>query len=430
MSKLGVIIALSSATLQGMLLPGAGQTAGKKDGADGRAQYKIIIGDNIPVTSRRPFLCTLAAWRDLSGHGPILVAVGNPYEKKPAVTVIELKAGQAIVSATGEEDSRFGASLLAVGDITGDGVTELAIGAPGAEFSRGVVSILDGHDGRELHRWLGSNPGDAYGTALALTDVAGESGSVLPAMVIGAPCFGESHAGYIEVRRLWDGANLGSCQGLPGESFGFCLAVDRTPTSGGADIVVGAPGALNTHDLSEQDGAVYVVDGSTFLSRRRIDGGIGFGWSVCIARSFFTGGAETSCVVVGEVNLNSGKVIVLGGDDYAILRAIPCPDASDTCFNAKFGWKLANVGDCDGDGWDDVLVSAPQADSEESPDCGALTLVSVLKGTVLTQSFGQEPFFQIGWNLCMLPERAGSARKQVAVSGKSAVTTVTIARSE
>jgi hypothetical protein len=90
-----------------------------------------------------------------------------------------------------QESASFGSALAAVGDVDGDGVPDLAVGAPGQEVagrnSQGQVSVLSGATGSLLHTLDDPTPraGASFGSALAAVgDVDGDG---VPDLAVGAP---------------------------------------------------------------------------------------------------------------------------------------------------------------------------------------------------------------------------------------------------
>ncbi|MFF7971663.1 FG-GAP-like repeat-containing protein [Streptomyces sp. NPDC007905] len=129
-----------------------------------------------------------------------------------------------------EEGDRFGASI-AVGDITGDGIDDVAVGAPGENTSEGVVDVL-----------RGSGSGLTGTGAQAFTqNTAGVPGTAEPYDAFGytvqlLDINGNGHADLAAAAPFEDGGN-GTVWVLRGQSSG--LVTDAALAFGGK--AVGAP---------------------------------------------------------------------------------------------------------------------------------------------------------------------------------------------
>ncbi|HEX9792896.1 MAG TPA: VCBS repeat-containing protein [Planctomycetota bacterium] len=95
----------------------------------------------------------------------------------------------------------FGAAVAAVGDVNRDGRTDLAVGAPRESANgirSGVTYLFSGGDGALLESWLGE-PGEGFGTALAgVGDLTGDGISELAVAAPGAEGRG-SGSGLVRV---------------------------------------------------------------------------------------------------------------------------------------------------------------------------------------------------------------------------------------
>jgi hypothetical protein len=87
----------------------------------------------------------------------------------------------------------FGSALASLGDVTGDGIPDLAVGVPFQDVAdrkrAGQVEVLSGADGRHLHTLRAPRPqeGALFGHALvSLGDVTGDG---LPDLAISAPTY-------------------------------------------------------------------------------------------------------------------------------------------------------------------------------------------------------------------------------------------------
>ncbi|XP_022382124.1 integrin alpha-X isoform X2 [Enhydra lutris kenyoni] len=100
-------------------------------------------------------LCTVDVDRDGSSD---LVLIGAPHYYKPTrggqVSVCPLPQGRAkwqceviLCGEQGHPWGRFGAALTVLGDVNGDKLTDVAIGAPGEQESQGAVYLFHGTSG-------------------------------------------------------------------------------------------------------------------------------------------------------------------------------------------------------------------------------------------------------------------------------------------
>ncbi|XP_035974885.1 integrin alpha-X isoform X2 [Halichoerus grypus] len=100
-------------------------------------------------------LCTVDVDRDGSSD---LVLIGAPHYYKPTrggqVSVCPLPQGRAkwhceviLCGEQGHPWGRFGAALTVLGDVNGDKLTDVVIGAPGEQESRGAVYLFHGTSG-------------------------------------------------------------------------------------------------------------------------------------------------------------------------------------------------------------------------------------------------------------------------------------------
>lgn len=85
-----------------------------------------------------------------------------------------------------------------------------------------------------------------------------------------------------------------------------------------------------------------------------------------------------------------GYVVVLGGGDGRLLLEV-----IGAVPGARFGESVAAAGDVDGDGRPDIVIGAP-GDGSEAPGGGALRVVSGRDGTALVSLVGQRPGGALG----------------------------------
>ncbi len=148
-------------------------------------------------------------------------------------------AGGALLErwlGAGADDS-FGYDVAVLGDIDNDGIIDLAVGAPQRTvFGDGYVEILSGADGTSIMRLDSGLPGDQFGTGVhALGDVTGDGRTDI-AVFARAPS-GSVFVGRIDVLEL-DGTLVWSVEGAPGDQFGSEIASADVNADGVPDVVV------------------------------------------------------------------------------------------------------------------------------------------------------------------------------------------------
>ncbi|MEZ4322615.1 MAG: FG-GAP repeat protein [Myxococcota bacterium] len=288
---------------------------------------------------------------------------------------------------------RFGASI-ALADTDGDGRTELWVGAPGYDGSRGALYRYPDVDALDTEPWdlrlTGFTSEDAFGTHVrGCADVTGDA---LDDLVVTAPSFEEPVDGTWEptpdgIPRLagalwllpsdtittrpevtypwelaptWWGAAVG-------DGAGGSTVCDRDLTGDGlADLAIGAPFAG-----SDDAGRVFVVSAAEGLPARGplvdvlpwtlVPDDTSAGWfGSALATREDADGIE---LVVGSAGWNRGRgSVTLFRGPLPTFPGLAKPDARferSRDLPDHFGNAVA-TGDLDGDGESDLLVGAPQ----------------------------------------------------------------------
>ncbi len=270
----------ASASWTGRGDAGATLAAGDVNG-DGQADYLVGAPDSdaatlvfgplssgsssvsIPSTRYASGMSSSALVSDLDGDGYAEVILGAAVGDG-AVVVHDgrsLAGGRTTAAATwtGGSGAEAGAALALAGDVTGDGVGDIWVGAPGADRGSGAVYLVSG----------AATGGSLSGAALKLTGIEASSfgasvdggldldGDGHDDLVVGAPDEGDNGGAWVAFGPFEDDANIGA-HGIRfvGESRGdalgsaVCLGPDAD-SDGWLDVTVAASGG----------GAVYVLDG-------------------------------------------------------------------------------------------------------------------------------------------------------------------------
>jgi FG-GAP repeat protein len=277
----------------------------------------------------------------------------------------------------GELGFRFGSPR----DVDGDGIADIAAGARfvDLEFSgMGTVGVWSTAGGGGLAYWEGHAQDSLFGQSVLVGPDIDEDGR--PDVVASAPNgqYHDIYRGVVYARSARSGRMLWSAVGEPGESLGWHLALAADQNGDGVeDIFAGAPG-----DGSR--GMVYLLDGrsgsrlSAFPSSEKDDQ---FGWYVCAAADL--DGDHLPDLLVGAPSTGregaprSGAAYLISSATGRRLHAWYGGEA-----NAQFGEVVVGLSDIDGDGVDDVGISAtfhPYLTKNES-HVGEVTVLSGATG--------------------------------------------------
>jgi len=279
---------------------------------------------------------------------------------------------------SGAYPDRFGWTVAKAGDVNGDGYADVLINAPNTYDKIGCVYLYLGHR-RGISWWPSMviknpepQPYDDFG--LGLNGVGDINGDGYDDVLIGAWRLGKSNTGRVYVY-------LGNKTGLNatpdtiladpaaenGNSYGTIITgVGDVNQDGYADVVMGAPGT------NRAEGRAYFYLGSrqglparpsTVLKN---DLGAATG-------SFFGSGVAAA----GDVNGDGFADVVVSAPGYGGIKRVHLflgnsrgldPEPSFTVFDpalstGDFGSSVAGVGDVNGDGYNDVLVGDPKVES-------------------------------------------------------------------
>ncbi|MGH8565256.1 MAG: FG-GAP-like repeat-containing protein [Gammaproteobacteria bacterium] len=261
---------------------------------------------------------------------------------------------------TPQADARFAEAVAGIGDVNGDGVTDLLVGAPfqilGGNLNQGRAFVFSGAD-RSLLLTL-DHPAPQglalFGSAVAgVGDVNRDGRADLAVGAPGQRVGGRANQGQAYVLSGADGRLLLTLDNPVPQAdamFGAAVAGAGDVNGDGApDLLVGAP---EQDGVASRDGQAFVfsgADGRLLLTLFPSRGCCGFGEAVAGAGDVNGDGAPD--LLVGS---DLGDVLVFSGADGSVLRTLDDPPGS-----SSFGEAVAGIGDVNGDGVPDLLVGAP-----------------------------------------------------------------------
>jgi hypothetical protein len=311
---------------------------------------------------------------------------------------------------------RFGAALVGLGDVDGDGRADFAVGAPRASavcLAGGRVSVHSGRDGRVLRILRGTSSGEQFGAVLAAVDVDGDGTLDL---AVGSPRSGGSR-GRVQVFSGIDGAPLWSWDGaLAGERFGEALCgVGDVDGDGHGDLAVGAPFAGGAGPAA---GRVTVYSGRTGGMLHSFGGQAFdlFGSAVAAASDFDGDGFGDLWIgapLADGAVFNGGSAFLRSGRNGALLA-----EAHGSAIGQQLGRWLVGAGDFDGDGLGDLVVASP-GDHAGGVLAGAVEVRSAA-GALLLRVVGSAPGAQLG-TVAMVGDLDGDGRSELLLGAPQAL---------
>jgi len=237
---------------------GAART-GRAEARSGRDGSLLLTVDGF-----EPFSFTgsaVAGLGDANGDGTPDVLVCAPFEDSNgidsgSVSVHSGVNGVWIRTHPGDlGGDRLGVSALSLGDVDGDGVGDYGAGTPHGNGGLGLLRVWSGQTGAVVYTRLGTELDAGFASAAA--SVGDLTGDGRREVAIGVPAsdLAGTDAGFVLVINGSTGAFVRQLPGAPGERLGASVADagdwngDGTP-----DVLAGAPGATG-------GGAAYLFSG-------------------------------------------------------------------------------------------------------------------------------------------------------------------------
>ncbi|AVP99482.1 hypothetical protein C7S18_20920 [Ahniella affigens] len=287
-------------------------------------------------------------------------------------------------------------AVASLGDITGDGFVDFALGVPGEDLGgtapgAGGISIFPGNGtapnpgAGSIFRLYGVDAGEAFGSSLA--GVGDLNGDGIGDFVVGSPTFdapGAVDAGRVRVYFGQLATNpmlVAEIRGTQaGSQFGFAVAgAGDLNGDGYADLMIGVPYYDDNNRVDSGQAQIFFggtgtnFDTAPDVSLAPTAAGSRFGASLASAGDF--NGDGLADFVVGVPNASVGQtgegagllyLGIVGGVDVLADLAFE----SDQ-IGAGMGVAVAAGGDVNGDGLSDIVLGVPLYDDGQSNEGAA-----------------------------------------------------------
>ena len=316
---------------------------------------------------------SVAAAGDVNGDGYDDVIVGAPGTSSLTGSAYLFHGGMAGLSTSpsrtltgASTGAEFGGAVAGVGDVNGDGYDDVAVGAGGASGGFGTVAVYHGSAAglstTAAVTYTGTTSTGGFGLVVAGGDLTGDGYSDL---AVSAKDFGNTRGRVY----LYLGSSAGlsttaavTLNGAADENqFGTSMAVLGDVSGDGyGDLAVGAPG------YSSSAGRVNIYSGNaTGVTSPAVQYMIGLagelaGTSVAAGGDVNADGYRDLLVGAPGYYSNAGSMYVYYGTGAGLDMTLPDSPIGEYVGD-YYGWRVANAGDVNQDGSDDVLTTAPDA---------------------------------------------------------------------
>lgn len=309
-------------------------------------------------------------------------------------------------------------SMAAIGDLNGDGVTELAL----HEYYEEAVEIYSGIDRSHIITLNGTSSEQNYGWDVSELDDVNNDGTPDFLVVIKRqwtscsqvqPTPAADYQGAVRVVSGEDFSSLYTITGGTNRDYGFDIAVlDDLNNDGIRDFVVGAPTNLRTNNdpCGNAYGTIFLYSGANGSLIRSHTDAFGFGDYVANVGDVDNDGTED--YAAGTQRTGTHFTHVYSGDDGTLIGAI-----------SGFGGPITGIGDVNGDGKADFVIGDALVDSGSTVEVGSVKVFSGATLTALNTINGTAQNERLGYSVSALGDLNGDGKSDFLALAAGATST-------
>ncbi len=320
-----------------------------------------------------------------------------------------------------------GTAILRHPDLDGDGIPDIIVGAPESnglhQYGGGMVVAYSGEDGAELWTSTCDQFGAEFGRTLAL--IHDQNGDGIDDIAVGAPMYDYSSSDVDTGALMFLDATTGAVvhtwnNGQSGANMGAALCGGFDYDSNGTlDLLVGMPGA-DASATSLNNGYVYLFSGAPMAIVNTFAGPIaGERCGASVSDIGDIDGDGLLDFIVGAPEADSSTGARQAGKAYVLTNTLGTIARTHQGFNAyaHLGQVVDGGGDWNGDGISEYGFSAPSSGHSSFSKAGKAFLADGATGTNLYTLTGDQSDAHLGTTLRFLEDVNGDGITDLAVGG-------------